>query len=266
MPNPAPGFKKNPNRIVRLEPSPRRVRVKFGDEWIADSTNTVLMYETGHLPVYYFPMRDVRLELMQPTSHESYCQYKGHASYWSIKAGDRESVNAVWAYQTPYDEMTAINLQDYCAFYWERVDHWFEEDEEVFAHPRDPYKRVDALPSSRPVRVILGGVAIADTTNALFLFETGLPTRFYIPASDVRMELLVESATTSICPYKGKAKYFSAEIAGVSFPDIAWVYPQPIPECQKVGNLICFYNEKVDAIFIDGAEIDKTTMEFYKGD
>ena len=123
MSNPAPGFVKNPDRIVRLEPSPRRVRVKFGGEWIADSTDMVLMYESGHLPVYYFPVKDVRLDLLHPTDHSSYCQYKGDASYWSIEAGGRTAENAVWAYQTPYNEMVAIGLQDYCAFYWDRVDH-----------------------------------------------------------------------------------------------------------------------------------------------
>ena len=87
MSNPAPGFVKNPDRIVRLEPSPRRVRVKFGGEWIADSTDMVLMYESGHLPVYYFPVKDLRLDLLHRTDHSSYCQYKGDASYWSIEAG-----------------------------------------------------------------------------------------------------------------------------------------------------------------------------------
>ena len=138
MPNPAPGYKKNPDHQIRLEESPRRVRVKFGGEWIADSTDMVLMYEVNHLPVYYFPVKDVRLDLLHPTDHTSHCPYKGDASYWSIEAGGKIAENAVWAYQTPFDEMTAINLQDYCAFYWNRVDHWFEEDEEVFIHPRDP--------------------------------------------------------------------------------------------------------------------------------
>lgn len=257
MNNPAPGFEKNPDRIIRLEPSPRRVRLKFGDEWIADSTEMMLMFETGHLPVYYFPVKDVRLDLLHSTDHVTYCKYKGEATYWSIKASGRVSENAVWAYQTPYDEMTEINLQDYCAFFWDRVDHWFEEDEEVFVHPRDPYKRIDAVPSSRNVKVVAGGETIADTTNAHFLFETDLPTRYYIPATDVRTDLLKDSATTTQCPYKGFARYHTATIGDNEFQDIAWCYPEPIAECPKIKDLICFYHENVDAIFIDDVEAEK---------
>lgn len=262
MGNPAPGFVKNPERDVHFESSPRRVRVKFGGEWIADSTDMVLMYESGHLPVYYFPVKDVRLDLLHPTDHTSYCQYKGEASYWNIQAGGEISENAVWAYQDPYDEMTEIGLQDYCAFYWGRVDHWYEEDEEIFVHPRDPHKRIDTLPSSRSVKVVLGGETIAETTRAHFLFETGLPTRYYIPADDVRMDLLTRSETTTQCPYKGTASYWSADINGRKFEDIVWFYPDPIPECPKIKDLLCFYNEKVDAIHIDGIETEKTVTKW----
>ena len=262
MNNPAPGFVTNPDRVIRLEPSPRRVRVKFGGEWIADSTGMTLMFETGHLPVYYFPVRDVRLDLLHLTDHGTYCKYKGEAAYWSIKTGGRTSENAVWAYQTPYDEMAATNLQDYCAFYWDGVDQWFEEDEEIFVHARDPYKRIDTVPSSRNVKVVVGGETIADTTNAHFLFETDLPTRYYIPATDVRMDLLKDSATTTQCPYKGIAHYHSARIGGTEFEDIAWYYPDPIAECPKIKDLICFYNENVDAIFIDDVEAEKPVTKW----
>ena len=264
MANPAPGFQKNPDRIVRLEPSPRRVRVQFGGEWIADSTGMMLMYESGHLPVYYFPVKDVRLDLLHPTDHGSHCPYKGEASYWNIEAGGRISENAVWAYQTPYDEMTAIDLQDYCSFYWDRVDRWFEEDEEIFVHPRDPHKRIDTVPSSREVKVVLGGESVAQSTNAHFLFETGLPTRYYIPADDVRMELLESSETETRCPYKGVARYWSATVGGETHADIVWSYPDPVPECPKIRDLMCFYNENVDAIYVDGIEIEKPQTKWSK--
>ena len=264
MSNPAPGFVKNPDRIVRLEPSPRRVRVKFGGEWIADSTDMVLMYESSHLPVYYFPVKDVRLDLLHPTDHSSYCQYKGDASYWSIEAGGRTAENAVWAYQTPYDEMVAIGLQDYCAFYWDRVDHWFEEDEEIFVHPRDPCKRVDTTPSSREVRVVLGGETVATSTRAIFLFETGLPTRYYLPREDVRMDLLEPSETETACPYKGTSIYWSAQIGDQRFDDVVWSYPDPVPECPKIRDLLCFYNENVDGIYVDGVEVKKPETKWTK--
>ena len=160
--------------------------------------------------------------------------------------------------------MTTINLQDYCAFYWDRVDHWYEEDEEVFVHPRDPHKRVDTVPSSRPVRVILGGETVADTTRAHFLFETGLPTRYYIPAEDVRMDLLTPTDTKTRCPYKGTASYWTARIGEETFDDIVWAYPDPVPECPKIKDLMCFYNEKVDAVFVDGTETEKPVTKWSK--
>jgi uncharacterized protein (DUF427 family) len=264
MSNPAPGYLKNPDHHIHFEASPRRVRVKFGGEWIADSTDMVLMYEVNHLPVYYFPVKDVRLDLLHPTDHTSHCQYKGDASYWTVEAGGQTSKNAVWAYQTPFDEMTAINLEDYCAFYWDRVDHWFEEDEEIFVHPRDPHKRIDTIPSSQSVKIMLGGKAVAETTRAHFLFETGLPTRYYIPAEDVRMDLLSPSDTQTRCPYKGISSYWTATVGGQNFVDIVWSYPDPVPECPKLKGLLCFFNEQVDAIFVDGKEVEKPVTKWTK--
>ena len=264
MSNPTPGYLKNPDHHIHFEASPRRVRVKFGGEWIADSTDMVLMYEVNHLPIYYFPVKDVRLDILHPTDHTSHCQYKGDASYWTIEAGGQTSENAVWAYQTPFDEMTAINLQDYCAFYWDRVDQWFEEDEEIFVHPRDPHKRIDTIPSSRSVKVMLGGEAVAETTRAHFLFETGLPTRHYIPAEDVRMDLLSRSDTQTRCPYKGISSYWTANVGGQKFEDIVWSYPDPVPECPKLKGLLCFFNEQADAIFVDGKEIAKPVTKWTK--
>ena len=137
------GFKTNPDYKVTFEPSPRRVRVKFDGETIADSTNAHLLFETRHLPVYYFPRSDVRFDLMTETDHHTFCPYKGTASYWTIAVGDKVAENAVWGYPDPFDEVVAI--KDSVAFYWDRVDAWYEEDEEIFVHPRDPYKRVDVL-------------------------------------------------------------------------------------------------------------------------
>ena len=264
MANPAPGFVKNPGHIITMDPSPRRVRVQFGGEWIAGSTEMKLLYETNHLPVYYFPVKDVRLDLLHPTDHTTHCPYKGDASYWTIEAGGRTAENAVWAYQEPFDEMAALNLQDYCAFYWNRVDHWYEEDEEIFVHPRDPKKRVDVVPSSRPVKVVLGGETVAESRDAHFLFETGLPTRYYIPREDVRMDLLTPSETTTRCPYKGIASYWSATIAGETYDDIVWSYEDPVPECPKIRDLMCFYDEKVDAVYVDGRKNEKPATKWSK--
>jgi uncharacterized protein (DUF427 family) len=202
------------------------------------------------------------MDLLRPTEHHTFCPYKGTASYWTIRAGDKSSENAVWGYPEPYDEVDAI--KDYVAFYWDRVDHWYEEDEEIFVHPRDPYKRVDVVASSRHVQVILGGETIADTRRGRFLFETRLPTRYYIPKEDVRMELLVPSEKTSACPYKGRARYWSAKIGGRDYPDIVWFYPEPIAECPKIRGLLSFFNEQVDAILVDGVEVPRPVTPWSK--
>ena len=256
------GFKTNPDYKIAFEQSPRRVRVQFNGEMIADSTNARLLFETRHLPVYYFPRADVRMDLLTPTDHHTFCPYKGTASYCTIRVGDRVSENAVWGYPDPYNEVAAI--ADFVAFYWDRVDHWYEEDEEIFVHPRDPYKRVDVIASSRHVQVVLGGEIVADTRRAHFLFETRLPTRYYIPHEDVRTDLLTPSEKTTACPYKGQARYWSAKIGGRMFPDIVWSYPEPIRECPKIKDLLSFFNEQVDEIRVDGTAVPRPVTPWSK--
>jgi uncharacterized protein (DUF427 family) len=235
--------------LVRTEPNPRRVRVFFGGEAVADSSATLYLFETGHLPVYYFPRADVRFDLLEPTSEKSHCPYKGDASYYTVVAGGRRYENAVWAYPEPIASVP--ELADYVAFYWGKADAWYEEDDEVFKHPRDPYHRVDVLNSSRHVQVRAGGVLVAESRRPRLLFETGLPVRYYLPKLDVRQELLVPSPTRSRCPYKGEAVYWSVRAGEEFLEDIVWSYPAPIPEAPKIENLLAFYNEKTD-ITVDG--------------
>ncbi len=243
---------------VWVEPCPRRVRVSLASVVIADSRRVLYLFETGHRPVYYFPRADVRLDLLVPTDHRSHCPFKGEASYWSVAVGDagdqtvarRQMVeNAVWAYPEPL--ASCPDISGYLSFYWDKMDAWFEEDDEVFVHPRDPYARVDVMRSSRHIQVVMGGDVIADSHRPSLLFETGLPTRYYLPRADVRMDLLTPSATTSRCPYKGLARYWSMTVDG-TVVDIAWSYPAPIPECPKIEALVCFFDERVDELIVDG--------------
>jgi uncharacterized protein (DUF427 family) len=239
---------------VRTEPSPRRVRAYLGNVAVADSARALLLLERQHLPVYYFPPDDVRTDLLEPTSKRTHCPYKGEASYWTIRVGDKVADNAVWSYQDPLPGRE--DIRGYLAFYWHKLDNWFEEDEEVYVHPRDPYKRVDVLASSRHVRVELDGELLAETRRPRLLFETGLPTRYYIPRPDVRMELLEPTDTTTQCPYKGVARYWSARIGDTVQEDLAWSYPFPIPECPKIEGLISFFNERTD-IWVDGEQLQR---------
>ena len=247
---PGPGYPKHPGYRIDFTPCAKRLRIKFNGATVADTTRAMLLHETAHIPVYYVPRNDVAMELLVPTDHATNCPFKGDAAYWSVTVGDRTAENAVWSYPLPYDEVPEI--RDYMAFYWNKMDSWWEEDEEVFVHARDPHVRVDILPSSRRVQVTVADTVVADTDNALFLFETGLPTRYYIPRSDIRLDLLTPTPTRSSCPYKGDAAYWSATVGGRTFDDIAWSYPDPVRESAPIKDHVCFFNEHVDAIAVDG--------------
>ena len=237
-----------PTADIQFEPTRRRVRVMFGGTTVADSKSVMLVIENRRLAIYYFPVKDVRLDLFQPTSYTSRHPGKGEASFFSLKVGDRTAEKAAWRYLTP----ERPELKDHVAFYWDKVDAWFEEDDEVFVHPRNPYHRVDVLNSSRHIKVVVGGVVVAETRRPRLLFETGLPTRYYIPKVDTRLDLMAPTTTSTRCPYKGKASYWSLNVNGKEYKDIVWGYPASIPECPKIENLLCFYDEKVDAVYVDG--------------
>ncbi len=231
-------------------PTPKRVRVVAGGQIVADSRRAILLREVGQPPVYYFPQHDVRMELLEPTEHTTYSPHKGTASYWSIEADGRRYENAVWSYSNTREESPEI--EGYVAFDWDQMDAWFEEDEEIYVHARDPFTRVDAAPSSRHVRVVLGGETVAETHRPVLLFETGLPTRYYIPKLDTRLTWLRPSAHRTRCPYKGEAGYYALEIGGRRFDDIAWYYRYPTPAVAAIAGYVCFYNERVDALYVDG--------------
>jgi len=239
-----------PDPRTEIEPSPRWVRVKFGGETIADSKRVLLVRESRRLPAYYFPRADVRADLLVPTDRRTPSQHKGVGTYWNVTVGQRSAEHAAWSYADPPADYRAI--AGYVTFDWNKMDAWYEEEEEVFVHPRDPYKRVDVIPSSRHVRVVVGGTPIADSRRPMLLFETGLPTRYYLPREDVRMDLLTPTTRSTRCPYKGVASYWTASVGDTVAEDIVWSYEHPIPECPKIAGLLSFYNERVDAIYVDG--------------
>ena len=245
-----PGYSSHPGYRVDMEVSPRQIRVVHGGQELAKTTRALVVRETAHISVYYFPQADVRMDLLTRTDHSTHCPFKGDAAYWTIKSGDQVAENAVWGYLDPFDEV--LGLKDHVAFYWNKMDAWFEEDEEIFVHARDPYKRIDAIPSKREVKIVVGGEIVAQSTSAHFLFETGLPTRYYLPQADVRTDLLTLSETSTGCPYKGIAAYHNVKLGYQIYDDLVWYYPDPIAECPKVKDLLCFFNERVDAIYVDG--------------
>jgi uncharacterized protein (DUF427 family) len=232
-----------------LEPTARWVRVRFAGQLVADSRRALLLREPGRVPVYYFPRADIRAEALVPVGHATPCPRDG-ATCWAVQVGDRVAEHAAWGYPAPPGDRLA--LRDHVAFEWVKMDAWYEEDDEVYVHARDPYKRVDVLHSSRHVRVVVAGEVVADSRRPALVFETGLPTRYYLPKADVRMDLLEPTETETRCPYKGLASYYSARIGSTVVRDIAWCYRHPIPECSKIENLVCFFNERVEALYVDG--------------
>jgi len=238
-----------PAELVRFEPARRRVRVYLNGEVLADTENAMLLWEWHRPPYYYFPLEDVRTEFLEKSDKTSRRPSIGEAQYWHVQVGDRREQNAAWSYAETRPE--APDLNGYIAFKFHVMDAWFEEDDEIYVHPKDPYVRVDALTSSRHVRVEVEGEIVAETDRPVLLYETGLITRYYIPKIDVRQDLLASSETHTSCPYKGMASYYSLKIGGELREDLVWYYPQPFAEVAKIQNLLCFYNEKVD-IYVDG--------------
>lgn len=242
-----------PEHQLYWEPSPRKVRVVVAGETVAESTDTMLLHETGHMPVYYFPEDDVRDELMEPTDRVTTCPFKGDARYWTIRVGDAVRENAVWSYPQPRDE--APPLAGYYAFYWDAVDEWWEEAQRIGVHPRDPYHRIDVIESDRHVRVEVDGTTVAESFRPTILFETGLAPRYYLPEVDVDRSYLVPSGTETECPYKGTTtRYYDLEVDGQRVEDAIWVYDQPKPEAFGIANKMAFYSEKVDVI-VDGEPV-----------
>lgn len=231
----------------RLEPTPRWVRVRAGGVWVADSRRALLLvwYGPGMLPTYCFPPDDVRVELLRPSEGEP----GGLVVEHDLLVGDEVLPHAGQLFRDP--PPTLAGLDGHWSFAWDGGVSWFEEAMEVHVHARDPSKRVDVVPSERQVRVEIGGEVVAESSRPHALFETTLPTRWYLPADDVAWEKLEPSDTVTQCPYKGTARYWSATVGGEVHTDIAWSYPDPIVECPRIKGLVCFFNEKVDLV-IDG--------------
>jgi uncharacterized protein (DUF427 family) len=246
-----------PRGQIRLETGAKRVRAYLGGEVVADTARPVLVWEVPYYPAYYFPLTDVRTELLDADGGVEHSPSRGDGHTFTLSAGNRVARGAALRYQnSPIEE-----LRDLIRLDWDSMDAWFEEDEQVFTHPRDPYTRVDILPSSRHVRVEVDGVTVAESTSPRLLFETGLPVRYYLPVTHVRLDLLIPTDTVSHCPYKGRAEWWSVRLGENVHQDLAWSYPTPLPESQKIAGLISFYNEKVD-LYVDGVLQQRPTTKF----
>ncbi|MBR7742542.1 DUF427 domain-containing protein [Phycicoccus sp. BSK3Z-2] len=252
-----------PAHKVMLAPTDKRVRVRVGDgsggaRTVLDSTGAVLLHESNLLPVYYVPVEDLDDAALVPSDTRTHCPFKGDATYAGVRVGDRVVEDLFWFYRDPVEGMeelaglagVALDRLDLLPPHardqegddgHDPLDAVLEEDAVLLGHPRDPYHRVDAVPSSRRVVVTWhrddgDDVVLADTTRAVGVFETALPVRWYVPQEDVRTDLLLESPTRTVCPYKGVAHYRS--LAGGP-ADVAWTYPDALPEAGPAQGMLC---------------------------
>jgi uncharacterized protein (DUF427 family) len=231
---------------VKVEAGAKRVRTYLGGHLVADTVHPLLVWEVPYYPTYYIPATDVHAELV-PTGDTSHSPSRGDAEHLTVRVGGTEARDAAVRYPDSPLEV----LREHVRFDWEAMDAWFEEDEQVFTHVRSPYSRIDIMPTSRHVQVRLGDTVLADSTHAHALFETGLPPRWYVPRLDVRMDLLAPSDTITHCPYKGTTEHFSARVDDVEVKDVAWSYPTPLPESERVAGLVSFYDDRVE-VTVDG--------------
>jgi uncharacterized protein (DUF427 family) len=244
-----------PNHV---EPAPRRIRGLLAGQTVFDTTRAHYVWEWPYYPQYYIPVDDVREGVLFDDGHTQSTR-RGHAHLHSLRVGSQERTGAAKVYrESPLDKVAGT-----VRFDWKALDAWYEEDEQIFVHPRSPYVRVDALRSTRPVRVELEGVVLAQSTSPVLVFETGLPTRYYLNRSEINFGHLVATDTETACPYKGVTSgYWSIQIGKTSHPDLAWTYDFPTRQLLPIAGLVAFYNEKVD-IFLDNERLDRPKTHFF---
>jgi len=243
---------------VRVLPNPKWIRGTYRGRTVVDSRNARMVWEVPYYPAWYFPIEDVHAEL-RDNGQVLRSPSRGPGTRYDLIVEGVSDIILDGAWQhlgSPVEGLRGLVRLE-----WDAMDSWFEEDVEVFVHPRSPEVRVDILPSSKHVRVIIDGEVVADSTRARILFETNLPPRYYLPQTDVRMDLLTPTATSSACPYKGWANYWNVTVKGTTHTDFAWSYRSPLPESTAISGLVCFYNEKVD-IEIDGQAVPRPKTKF----
>ncbi len=243
----------------RVEPAPRRVRGYVDGVLVFDTLAARYVWEVPYYPSYYVPMKDVRTQHLVDENHVQRVQFGASHSH-ALHVNGVTIAEAVRV----FGDDALPGIADTARFTWDAVD-WFEEDERIVGgHPRNPYARVDALRSHRHVRVERDGVVLAETHAPVLLFETGLPTRYYIDRTDVAFKHLIASDTQTACPYKGVTSgYWSVRVGDAVLPDVAWTYQYPDRSVAVIAGMIAFYNEQVD-IVVDGTPLPRPRTHFVR--
>jgi uncharacterized protein (DUF427 family) len=239
-------------RELRHEPIEKRIRAELGGEIVVDSTRALLVWEPRRVvPIYAVPVEDVRGELVPSTAvpvtsnapvlHPG-IPFAAHSTEGeSLDVRTAGTTLTAAAFRPADEDLADVVVLDFGAF-----DTWYEEDETVFSHPRDPYHRVDTRRSSRSIRIELDGELLAESSRPLLLFETSIPTRFYLPREDIVADLELGDKRTA-CPYKGRATHWSVG----EHRNIAWSYEDPLEEAVAIRGLVAFYDDRVD-VTLDG--------------
>jgi len=242
VPDPLPG------RLLFAEPLRRRMRVKFGAVWVADSEDVVLLHEPGRYPVAYFPLGDIADGALEPSEHTTRHQDLGATCWYAVRAGTQRKPRAAW--QHTGLPGYASELKDRAAFAWRAMDAFYEEDERIVGHAADAYHRIDIRQTSRHLVVRDGDQIIADTTRPLALYESGFAPRWYVPRADVDQSALTGAEGQTFCPYKGLASYYDIGDAHRA----AWSYEDAWPEVRRISGLVSFEPDKAE-VYLDGTRL-----------
>jgi uncharacterized protein (DUF427 family) len=238
-----------PDPLLWFEAYPLRVRAVLAGEVVADSTRVALLHSSEALPVFWFPVDDLSAAHVVRGETTEVRPGLGRIAFHDLAVGPRTAAGAVRASVEPAPG--AEFLTGHASLDWDAMDEWFVEEQLVLGHPKDPYTRIDVVPTTRHVQVSIDGIVVADSRRAKILQETSLPWRFYLPPEDVRTDLLRPSGSKSRCAYKGSASYWHARVGDRVVEDVVWAYAEPTHEAMPVRDLLCFFSERVD-IDIDG--------------
>lgn len=237
-----------PERLLYAEPLRRRMRVRFGGAWIADSENALVLFEPSRYPVAYFPEKDVSADVLQRTDYTTHHKDLGPTSWYAMKAGTRRVERGAWQHTDL--PAHAKELQGRIAFVWPEMDAFYEEDERILGHAADSYHRIDIRQSSRHLVVRSGSRIIADTKRPVVLYESGFAPRWYVERDDIDESTLTPVKHQTFCPYKGMCSYYDIENARLA----AWYYPDAYREVSRISNLVSFEPDLV-SVQLDGIQL-----------
>jgi len=242
-----------PKRLLYVEPLRRRMRVRFGGAWIADSEHVLLLFEPGRYPVAYFPQTDVSQEALERSEHTTRHTDLGLTTWYIVKAGSKQAQRGAWEHiDLP---AYASELQAHVAFAWAAMDAFYEEDERIVGHAADSYHRIDIRQTSRSLIVRHHDRVIADTRRPLVLYESGFAPRWYVPRADVDESALTSVEHQTFCPYKGLCSYYDIGDARLG----AWSYREAYSEVSRISGLVSFEPEIVSV------QLDDTQLKLEPG-